>query len=1842
MSVSTKIVFACCFSLLGLQHLAGQSYIMGQDAMITACDGVFLDSGGNNGTYSANEDLEVTICPSGAGENVQLTFANINVQPGDVLCFYDGEDTAAPQLSCSDQLTYGNGIIIQATAANPSGCVTITFQSDGAGEDTGWSAGINCIQDCQLIYSDLASTDPLIEPADTGYIDICPGDRVTLSGMGVYPQNDLFYNQSDQTSTFEWNFGDGTTAVGPNVSHVFNEPGGYTIQLTITDEEGCQNTNFLSQRVRVSTYPEYNFGVAIQAACIGDTISLTGTVDTAMTGVDVSAAPVEGSFQQGGTRSDTLLLPDGTGASYQTSIALNQFPPGAVLSDAALLTSICLDMEHSYGGDLDIEVICPNGQSVYILDFPSGVGSTNFGEPYATSPVDGQSSNLTPGVPYSYCFSMTDTDFGTLPDEAGNFNYNYTTVPSNGNGQTHTYSDSYFPEGVYLPQESFAGLEGCPLNGEWTIRVQDNLGADNGWLFQWGINFDASLFARLETFTPQITNWGWVDNPTLAYYSQDSIAAVPQNAGTVNYTFMVENDFGCTFDTTVTIPLLPATHPDCYSCEEIFSMPMDTVICEGESVAFDVSTSTGGIDTITFETIPLEPFGAANYPNSNPFRPTINVNSIAQATLTDPAAQIESVCLNITTEWNADINLFLEAPDGQVLELSTGNGGGSMNYVNTCFTPTAPQPITAGTGPFTGDYLPEGNFAALTGSPINGTWTLRASDAFAPNFVGEFTSWSISFITENDVNYAWSGAGLSCNDCPDPIATPTQTTDYILTATDSYNCEAIDTVTVTVISDAPAPEVECNMASLTALSFTWTAVPGYTEYEYRITINDIQGDWEGPTTDLSYLLNGVANGDEVLFEVRVYTGGAVLDCPVEIGSATCGINFCDLALAQDTLINPSCFGFSDGEALFSTTGGTAPITFSLNGGMAQDTGLFTNLAAGDYELIATDNFGCADTLTFGLTEPDTLTANIQVTNLIACHGAAQGAMAVTANGGTGLYAYEWSTGPAANGPAISDLEAGSYSVTVTDENGCTAVESAALVQPDSIVIELTLSPPNCNSTFDGSIQAIVSGGVPDYSYLWSNMSTTQEITSLNGGAYCLTVTDGNNCVESICTTLSAPNALAIDTILATPALCNGGNTGTATVISSGGTAPYAFEWNDPLNQIDSAATMLEAGAYTVLITDGNGCTISQSVNIAEPMPLSANFAATPVNCTGGEDGTAAVIPAGGVAPYTYVWGNDQTDSLSTQWAAGEANVTITDANGCVFATSTTITEPEEAVALSLEQVQQGCFGEQANQVLATGSGGTGGYSYSWSNGQNTATAIGLDTISYTVTVTDGNGCTATADIVPEDLEDLNFLVIATPPSCNGFVDGRLGINLITGGNGTTFDDYTISWSTGEDGPITENLAGGITYSVTVSDGQGCEKESERFLADPIAITAELGADSVSCFGGEDGRAAPLMVQGDNPPFSYLWSDGQQQDTAANLSAGMYTLTITDDNGCMGMASITVPEPPELTASIATTDNDCFGDAIGEAVVSASGGTPAYAFSWSTGAVSRIATGLSAGGYDYTVTDANGCEFTALFSIEEPEPLLVDLSAEQPVCAGDENGSITAAPSGGTLPYRLSLDNDFFVGSNTLIGLASGTYSVYIRDAKGCTTFEEVTVPAPPALIVDAGPGSAELLLGDSIQLMATAENQQGFIQFDWTAPYSGTLSCTKCPDPVASPEYSILYELRGVDENGCTATDQIRIYVNKPRVVEVPTGFTPNGDGTNDVLVVHGQSGTQVLEFQVFDRWGEMVYKAEEFPVNDDSRGWDGSFRGVMLQPGVYVWKAIVEYEDGRAEAFSGQSTLIR
>jgi len=1817
--------------LLTTSMTQAQNYLM-NGTPINDCDGFFIDSGGNSGPYGPNENFTTTICPAGgSGTHIRLFFPNMQLGVGDIICFYDGPTAAAPQLVCSDQIDTNFPIIIQATAVNPGGCLTVTFNSDGSNQGNGWNAEISCIAACQNIQSQLISSDPVVSPADTGWIDACPGQRVFLSAQGLYPQNGAVYNHSDFTSSFTWEFGDGSMAVGPSVSNIYDEPGGYIIQLTITDQFGCRNTNFINQRVRISTRPDFTL-TPPEPICIGDSIHLSASVDTILPGYTLSVVPTEGSFQTGGILSDTLALPDGVGISYFAPISITQFSPGQVLTDINDLLGICLNIEHSWMHDLEVSITCPDGTEAILQD------QEIIGHPVYLG-IPNQSDSPLPafqGIGWEYCWTPSGDQTWT--------EFSLSTI----NQGTVT-----MPEGDYASFEPLENLLGCPLNGEWILTVTDLWGSDNGWLFEWSINFNPDLFPNLETFIPQIIDFTWQPNPSIYALTPDSISAAPFNAGTASYKFTVMNEFGCSYDTTLNVTVLPETHPNCHSCQEILTPVDDQLLCQNESAVLNVTSTAPTSTQVTFEASPFYPLGFSNHPPANPYRSTIAVNSVSPGVLSNPAMQLLSVCINIETDWCSDLNISLRSPLGTVIDLSSGNGGNGDNYTNTCFTPSAPTSITTGTAPFTGSFRPEGNWNLLAGTQINGNWQLVVTDAFGINQIGRLNSWTITFLSTNNVVYSWTPSqGLSCTSCPAPTASPNVTRTYFVTATDGYGCVQRDTITVGVVNDISAPTVSCESTALNEITFSWDQVDNFTEYEINVTLNGSSSGWQGPITGLSYVVNGLSNNDEVSIEVRVNTGGASLNCVVETGTSSCIYNNCTLISALTSTTNVFCNGGNNGSALVTAQSMEMPINYFLDGSpIGQASGSFNGLSAGNHTIAVVDAAGCADTLAFTLTEPALLTIPLQITQQVSCHNGNNGLISATPQGGNGNYILTWN-GPATPNP--NGVPSGTYFVTVTDNLGCFATNSIVLPNPPQLSVMLLADAPNCFNIADGSMEAIATGGTGTIAYNWSPTLSSQPIQqNLAAGNYCVTATDQNGCTATACATIAFPTQLAITSITTSPADCFGNNTGSAIVQVSGGTpvpgGDYNYAWNDPIQQVSDTAVFLFAGNYSVTVTDNNGCQVTGQTSVTQPAQLVAGIVAVDARCFGESSGSATVTPAGGVGPYTVLWENGLSSTTITNLATNAYDVTVTDANGCQAQGLADVGQPDSPVSVAVSQTFTGCFGANDNEASAMPSGGTGfGYTFIWSNTQTGPTAVNLAPGAQSVSITDSNGCAASAQVDLSDWADIAINIIALEPTCFGDANGQMGINVFSGGAGTANNasDYTFNWSNNGSGVTIQNLAGGVTYSVTVSDLQGCSKVFSRPLNQPPDITFGFTHTDVACNAGADGTATVVNVQGSLVGgYTYLWSGNagsQTTVTAGNLSAGLYFVTVSDAVGCNSAGQVQVGQPTALSISMATEDEPCFGNAVGSVTATVSGGVPGYTYAWS-GQQQTAATlaNLPAGVYTVTAQDANGCQITANAEVLQPEPISVAIATKPVDCFNLRNGSITVVPQGGTGPYQYSLDNNTYGGSGTLIGLQGGEYTIYVRDRNGCMLIDKATVVSPPEFIVDAGVDTI-ITIGDLINLSASSVNGAGEVLYTWYAPYDNTLSCTECPNPMVLATNTITFELYGEDENGCEDNDFVNVFIRKPRVLAVPTGFTPNGDGTNDRLLVHGQEGTIIRMFRLYDRWGELLYEARDFEVNDANIGWDGSFSGKMMNGGVYLWYVDAEYADGVREVFKGQTTLIR
>jgi len=521
----------------------------------------FEDNGGA-GNYSANATDTITICPDlPNGPKIILIFATnigftFDIDPSDTLYIFDGPDVNSPLLGAINNGTNPTGGSFQSSFENnTSGCLTLVFHSDGATEGTGWGANISCGNPAQPFYPHLEAFingqgANVLNPIDTGYVDMCFGDSVLLVAKPLFPysleNNGIGYSQNLNNTTYDWEFSNGTT--GPNNDSVWFTPparNGYFVDLKLNDI--FPQLERITAKIRVSQLPSFvGTGPLKDTVCIHEqTVLIGGTTVTDTVGVTIPP----GTFAVGGSVAGLTPLPDGTGITYHTTIPMSGFAPGATFTNASDLQSVCMNIEHSYLGDLDIWLVCPNGTEVGLVNsyvaghLPGGFGG---GGTYLGDAND--NGNGTPGIGWDYCFSTVNATLGNMGTELG-LGYTLPATsfpPASGNAMN--------PNGIYQPATTFAGFAGCPLNGNWSIYVQDNQGIDDGYIFSWEITFDASLFPNNESYQNYISSNFWSPDPTIVSGQNDTLIIVQPNIpGNYDYTFNVVDNFGCPYDTIVKI-----------------------------------------------------------------------------------------------------------------------------------------------------------------------------------------------------------------------------------------------------------------------------------------------------------------------------------------------------------------------------------------------------------------------------------------------------------------------------------------------------------------------------------------------------------------------------------------------------------------------------------------------------------------------------------------------------------------------------------------------------------------------------------------------------------------------------------------------------------------------------------------------------------------------------------------------------------------------------------------------------------------------------------------------------------------------------------------------------------------------------------------------------------------------------------------------------------------------------------------------------------------------------------------------------------------------------------------
>ena len=595
----------------------GQTVIMGDTGFPQG--GPFIDCAtfgvaGNNffspvgSIYPANFNDTTVFCPDlTLGTKVTLTFAinagfSFDVDGSDSIYVYDGPSTSAPLLGAHNSVTDPTGFAYQASWDNPSGCLTVVFISDDYDEGTGWIANVQCGNQFQPFEAHMEAYvngqgPNALNPLDTGYVDVCFGDSILFVAKPLFPNSfettGYGYSQNSNTNIdFDWEITDGGT-YPQNDSIWFTPPAraGYLVDLKVTDQFPLSER--VRCKVRVSLLPIFaGTGPLEDSVCLGlNTILLGGVTSQDTVGIDIPG----GSFELGGNFAGLTYLPDGSGQQYTAPINISGFPSGATITNDQDLNQVCITMEHSYLGDLEIWLQCPSGQIVPLVNsYGAGAipGGNSGGGTYLGHPID-DSGGGGPGEGWEYCFSSVfNTINGSMTQNLNNTIF----VP---NQPPLTAGNSMDPSDTYQPETAFSSFAGCPINGVWTIYVQDNLGIDDGYIFEWGLYFDAAFFPGLGSYnTYADTSW-WSYDPTIISGQNDTLIVVqPNQTGVYPYTFNMIDNFGCQYDTTVNFIVLPLAQifEDTLACDLQFWVEGTTAFNGGVWSALDTNITFSNVN----------------------------------------------------------------------------------------------------------------------------------------------------------------------------------------------------------------------------------------------------------------------------------------------------------------------------------------------------------------------------------------------------------------------------------------------------------------------------------------------------------------------------------------------------------------------------------------------------------------------------------------------------------------------------------------------------------------------------------------------------------------------------------------------------------------------------------------------------------------------------------------------------------------------------------------------------------------------------------------------------------------------------------------------------------------------------------------------------------------------------------------------------------------------------------------------------------------------------------------------------------------------------------------------
>ena len=1150
----------------------------------------------------------------------------------------------------------------------------------------------------------------------------------------------------------------------------------------------------------------------------------------------------------------------------------------------------------------------------------------------------------------------------------------------------------------------------------------------------------ASLFDYTCTGQPN-------QNNQPATYSYTGLGSGP-------YTIVVTDNNNCTASANTTVNAGGLVNA-------AFSYPGNQCFTGTNSFTFD-NTSTGA-------TSYLWTFAGGNPATSTDFEPTVTFNTAGAHIVTLTAyngatcSDLEPITLTVY-----DLPIVTATPvattcfgfsDGSISVVATG---GSGIYTTYTWSPAQPNSPNA-SGLYAGNYAVTvkdsynciGVDSATVTEPAPLVVSASRNDISCNGLCDGNLFSSVVSGGSGSFNYAWDNGVNTQNQ----IGVCAGNYTVIITdALSTPSCNQTASVAVTepsaMVLTTSSTNSDCTASNGTATITVNNGTPDFT-YNWLWSTGNSNSTTASNTSTVNTLPAGNVS-------ITVYdNSGCSKDTVINVNA-----NSGPTSLISSST-NVTCNGSCNGYAEVTVTGGTPNYTYIWDGGAPVNTSSTTNsintLCAGSHTVSITDANGCVTTVSVSITQPNALVATPTV---ISSHcGQSDGSISLNVAGGSSPYSYIWSSGETTQN--ISGKPAGTYCVTVTDAAFCTVTACATITDIGGITsLSTTQTVVSCFGGNNGTATVFVNGGLPPYSYSWENGQTTSTATGLSytGNAFCVTVTDLNNCELPICVTITQPTQVTASISASDSVSCFGGNDGWATVVGSGGSTPYSYQWGAGTgSQVTATASNLFVGTYCVTVKDVSNCPASQVCEtIYQPSVLNANITATVSAHCNNADGGATVTPTGGTPPYSFIWpsGTPLNAATVTGLPAGTYVVTVTDANGCTKTASATIINlPSGTASISIKK-NASCNNVCDGELTVSVSGATPSYSYSWNTFpvQTTVTATGLCDGQYCVTVTDANNCTMTVCATITEPAVLTNSFNVSDINCFEACDGHVTSNP---SGGTT--PYTYLWDCNVANQTVNNVCAGWEV-VTITDFNGCTKVDSVEFIEPIQIS--LFVDTIVNAHCNQKDGAINITASNGGPFSFEWINGDVSQNIDSIVAGSYCVTVTNSKLCTIDSCIIVANESGPIASITTFTNlTCYQSCDGAATVDVTDGSGAYTYLWSDGQTLATATNLCAGIYTVTVTDDVGCETTESVTITEPPYLNYFLHTTNPKCSDICDGQADVDPFGGTPPYTFTWDYGNNTSDSLNTGLCAQNYQIIITDANGCDTLGLVALSQPSNIVL---------------------------------------------------------------------------------------------------------------------------------------------------------------------------------